>query len=99
MKSNVTHVSITKAQLLLTPWGSHPYVNVIPNAAARSATTPLATRWPADDLDEVGVAEPVTAVLAGGAVETAFTPPVTGPLSGTVTSFEPMAFAAAKYAS
>jgi len=87
-----------KAQLLLTPWRSHPYVNVIPNAAARSATTPLATRWPADDLDEVGVAEPVMTVLAGEAVATAPTPPVIGPLSGTGASFEPMAFAAAKYA-
>jgi len=35
-------------------------------------------------------------VALGGAVATAFTPPVTGPLSGTVCSFAPMAFAAAK---
>jgi hypothetical protein len=87
MKSNVGHVSRTKAHVHFTPWRSYPYANAIPIAAARSATTPLATRWPADDLelDEVddGVAEPVVAVAAGGAVATAFTPPVTGPLSGT----------------
>jgi hypothetical protein len=59
----------------------------MPNAAARSATKPLATIWLADDLDEVGLAElEVWTVAAGGAVATAFTPPVTGPLSGTCKS-------------
>jgi hypothetical protein len=59
----------------------------MPNTAARSATKLLATTWPADDLDEVGLAElEVTAVAAGGAVATAPTPPVTGPLSGTCKS-------------
>jgi hypothetical protein len=62
----------------------------MPNAAARSMAKPLATIWPADDLDdevEVGLAElPVWAVAAGGAVATAFTPPVTGPVSLTCKS-------------
>jgi len=74
------------------------------SAAARSAKTPLATRRPAsDDLEELGEAldelaeDPDAAV--GVDVATAFTPPVTGPLSDWVTSFVPRAIAAPKKAS
>jgi hypothetical protein len=67
------------------------YASVTLNAAARSATRPLAMTWPAEDLFEDGVpvlvlALELTNVLAGVAVATAFTPPVTGPLSGTLKS-------------
>jgi hypothetical protein len=77
----------------------------MPSAVARSAKTPLATRRPAsDDLEEVlELLEEVELdddADEGVGVDdaTAFTPPVTGPLSGTVFSFVPMAFAAAKKA-
>jgi len=77
----------------------------MPNAGARSAKTPLATRRRAsDDLEEPGegleelAEEELAEVEVGVDVATASTPPVTGPLSVTVGSFEPMAFAAAKNA-
>ena len=65
----------------------------MPSAVARSAKIPPATRRPAsDDLEEPGevLGELVEDELAEDAdvavgvdVATAFTPPVTGPLSGT----------------
>jgi hypothetical protein len=54
------------------------------SAEARNAKIPLATRWRAsDDLEELGEAldELVADVGVGVAVATAFTPPITGPLS------------------
>jgi len=71
----------------------------MPSAVAKSAKTPLATRRPAsDDLEVVADADADADVAVGVDVATAPTPPVTGPLSGSVFSFEPMAFAAAKKA-
>lgn len=56
----------------------------MPSAVARSAKTPLATRRPAsDDLEEVLELAEDADVAVGVDVATAFTPPVTGPLSGT----------------
>jgi len=71
------------------------------SAVARNAKTPLATRWPAsDDLEELGEALDVLAEDPdkGMGVDdaTAFTPPVTGPLSDWVISFEPRDIAAVK---
>jgi len=75
----------------------HAQANVIPNAVATSAKNPLATRRPASELLEAVLELAEDADEAVGVdVATAFTPPVTGPLSDTVFSFEPMAFAAAK---
>jgi len=68
----------------------------MPSSVARSAKTPLATRRPASDDEEVLELAEDADVAVGVDVATAFTPPVTGPLSDTVCSFEPMAFAAAK---
>jgi hypothetical protein len=52
------------------------------SAEARNAKTPLATRGRAsDELEELGEALDELDVGVGGAVATAFTPPVTGPLS------------------
>ena len=49
------------------------------NAVARNANTPLATRWlVSDDLEELGEG---LDIAVGVDVATAFTPPVTGPLS------------------
>jgi len=75
----------------------------MPSAVARSAKKPLATRRPApDDLEELGEGLDELPedgdVAVGVDVATAFTPPVTGPLSDTVGSLVPMAFAAAKKA-
>jgi len=72
----------------------------MPSAGARSAKTPLATmRRASDDLEELGEGlEELADVGVGVDVATASTPPVTGPLSVTVGSFVPMAFAAAKKA-
>jgi len=72
----------------------------MPSAVARSAKTPLATRRPASDdlvVEVLELAEDADEAV-GVDVATAFTPPVTGPLSVTVCSFVPMAFAAAKKA-
>jgi hypothetical protein len=57
----------------------------MPNAGARSAKTPLATRRRAsDDLEELGEGlEELAEVEVGVDVATASTPPVTGPLSVT----------------
>ena len=59
----------------------------MPSAVARSAKTPLATRRPAsdDDLEEVGeeLDDEDADETVGVDDATAFTPPVTGPLSGT----------------
>jgi hypothetical protein len=70
----------------------------MPSTEARSAKTPLATRRPAsdedleelgegldDDLEELveGLDDEDADVAVGVDVATAFTPPVTGPLSGT----------------
>ena len=63
---------------------------MIPSAVATSAKNPLATRRPASDFLEVvlELAEPEAEPedgdeTVGVAVATAFTPPVTGPLSET----------------
>ena len=51
----------------------------MPNAVAKNAKTPLAMRWLAsDDLEELGEG---LDIAVGVDVATAFTPPVTGPLS------------------
>jgi hypothetical protein len=58
----------------------------MPSAVARSAKTPLATRRPASDEEELGegLDDDEDADIAVGVDDaTAFTPPVTGPLSGT----------------
>lgn len=69
----------------------HAHAKVMPSAVARNAKTPLATRRPASDDDDEALgelAEDDTNVAAGVAVATAFTPPVTGPLSVTYKSHE-----------
>ena len=57
----------------------------MPNAVAKRANKPLATRWPADELlvvdFDVDVPDELAVLAAGVAVATAPTPPVTGPLS------------------
>jgi len=72
----------------------------MPSAGARSAKTPLATRRRAsDDLEVLGEGlDELADDGVGVDVASAPTPPVTGPLSDTVGSFAPMAFAAAKKA-
>ena len=57
----------------------------MPSAVARSAKTPLATRRPAsEDLEELGEGvDELAEDEVGVAVATAFTPPVTGPVSDT----------------
>jgi hypothetical protein len=50
------------------------------NAVARNTKRPLAMRWLAsDDLEELG--EALDDIAVGVDVATAFTPPVTGPVS------------------
>lgn len=60
----------------------------MPSAVARSAKTPLATRRPASDDDLVELGEGLdddedVDIAVGVDDATAFTPAVTGPLSGT----------------
>ncbi len=70
--------------LLLSERLSH--ANVMPNAAAKRANKPSATRWLADELeveldfDPVALEE-LAEVGTGVPVATAPTPPVTGPWS------------------
>jgi len=75
----------------------------MPNAAAKKANKPSATRWPADeDEDELDFdpLEELDVVGTGVPVGTAPTPLVIGPLSVvTAGAFEPRAFAAATYSS
>jgi hypothetical protein len=57
----------------------------MPNAVAKRANKPLATRWLADELDPVAelllVLDEPAVVAPGVPVATAPTPPVTGPVS------------------
>jgi hypothetical protein len=66
----------------------------MPSAVARSAKTPLATRRPASDdlvVEVLELAEDADEAV-GVDVATAFTPPVTGPLSVTYMSHERTSF-------
>jgi len=78
----------------------------MPNAAAKRANKPSATRWPPADEDEVArdvdplEEEEVDEIATGVPVGSAPTPLVIGPVSVLKAgSFEPRDFAAAWYAS
>jgi len=70
----------------------HSHASTMPSAVAKSANKPSATKWLAEEEDELGfdplVLEELAEVGTGVPVATAPTPAVTGPLSEVACSFE-----------